>query len=315
MILTLPVAVMKNGTSCVVRDTMSPDGSMMHKAGLFVVVLIPLMVISSPRQISISDEEYEGRPHFKIEASGYTAFYDIKGGGFSRLIDPGGVDWIAFKMEPWDTSPASAASAFRGLPNLVFREEDGGCGHPGFDKCASSIVSRNKIKSTSLSGKWEWEWIFYENYAELAILKTDTTRTYWFLYEGPVGGVYDPQNCLWANNIHGFRSDLVSLNLGEIINGDWHWASFGHLKNDHVLSIAQVSTDTSSDSYSWMGDSQQGIQATDGMMVFGFGRNKGKPSLKGTNKYRIGFVEINPSHPNAYSRVQSEMGQWSPAPQ
>jgi hypothetical protein len=304
---------MKNGTR-VLLLAQFPGGSMMHRASLFTGVLIPLIVNSSPGQIRISDEEYEGRHHFKIETKGYTAFYDVKGGGFSRLIDPSGVDWIAFKMEPWDKSPAAAASAFRGLPNLVFRGEDGGSGHPGFDKCTSSIVSEDKIKSKSVSGKWEWEWTFHENHAELAILETDTSRTYWFLYEGPVGGVYDPKNCLWANDIHGFRSDLVSLNQREIINGDWRWVSFGHMKHDYVLSIVQVSTDTTSDFYSWMGDNQQGIHAANGMMVFGFGRNMGQPLLKGPNKYKIGFVEINPIRPDAYSRVQSEIERWRPSP-
>ncbi|NEW84913.1 MAG: hypothetical protein GZ094_21450, partial [Mariniphaga sp.] len=242
-------------------------------------------------KVKITKAEYQNRPQFKIDAKGYTAFFDIQGGGFSRLMDNDGNDWIAFKKEPWDKVPESAASSFRGLPNLVFMQEDGGCGHPGFYNCTSEMVTKNKIKTISKSGKWAWEWTFNDNFAELEIIKTDTSRGYWFLYEGPVGGKYDPKNCLWANNLHGFQKDLVSLNKSEVINGNWQWVSFGNPENKYVFSIVQENQDSYTDFFSWMGNSKDGLDAEDGMVVFGFGRDK-KPLLKGTNKYKIGFQKI-----------------------
>ena len=58
-------------------------------------------------------EEYEDRKHYKIETPKITYWYDVKGGGFSRIIDDEGNDWVTFKMEPWDEYPAAAAGAFR----------------------------------------------------------------------------------------------------------------------------------------------------------------------------------------------------------
>ena len=268
-----------------------------------------LLTVSSAAKVRISKAEYENRHHYKIEAKNYTAFFDFQGGGLSRFIDPKGNDWIAFKKEPWDMVPASAASGFRGLPNLVYMQEDGGCGHPGFDNCNSEIIGGNKIKTTSKSGKWQWEWTFNESDAELTILKTDSSRGYWFLYEGPVGGKYDPNNCLWANNLHSFQKELVSLNNGEVTNGNWQWVSFGNLTNPYVFSIAQLNPDAFTDFFSWMGNSKEGLNATDGMVVFGFGRDK-KPLLKGNNKYKIGFQKVNLNERDAYSKVTVQIKKW-----
>lgn len=152
-----------------------------------------LLTMSSEAKVHISKTEYENRPNYKIKAKSYTAFFDVQGGGLNRLIDPKGNDWIAFKKEPWDKVPTSAASGFRGLPNLVFMQEDGGCGHLGFDNCNSETIGGNKLQTTSKSGKWKWEWTFKNNNAELTILKTDTSRIYWFLYEGLVGESTNPR--------------------------------------------------------------------------------------------------------------------------
>ena len=75
------------------------------------------------------------REHYKIELSNVTYFYDLAGGGFSKMLDADGVDWIDFNPEPLGEFPTSANSGFRGMPNLVHDCDDGGTGHPGFNKC------------------------------------------------------------------------------------------------------------------------------------------------------------------------------------
>ena len=79
-----------------------------------------------PDPVSISDINYEGRTHFRIETEDIIWYYDKAGGGFSRMIDRAGNDWISFRMDPWGKYPESSASSFRGLPNLVFGGEDDG---------------------------------------------------------------------------------------------------------------------------------------------------------------------------------------------
>ncbi|MBX2815943.1 MAG: VCBS repeat-containing protein, partial [Saprospiraceae bacterium] len=74
---------------------------------------------------------YEGRPHYLIKTATLTYYYDINGGGLSRIIDPKGNDWIGYRTTPSEDYPAAAAGAFRGVPNAVFQSDDGGAGHPG----------------------------------------------------------------------------------------------------------------------------------------------------------------------------------------
>ena len=109
------------------------------------------------------------------------------------MIDKEGRDWISFKHQPWGEYPASAASAFRGIPNLVFQGDDGGAGHPGHEKCASYLEG-NKLVSESRSGRWKWSWEFFDSYAVLEVLKADPDQAYWFLYEGTPGGAYTPDS-------------------------------------------------------------------------------------------------------------------------
>ncbi|MBK8500729.1 MAG: hypothetical protein IPL46_00180 [Saprospiraceae bacterium] len=135
-------------------------------------------------EIKITEGDYEGRTHFIIGTPTATYYYDKAGGGFSRMLDADGTDWINYKTEPWDNYPASAASAYRGIANLVFGSDDSGAGHPGHNKCMSKQLNDFTIITESISGKWQWKWEFFADYAQLTMLKIDIHQPYWFLYEG-----------------------------------------------------------------------------------------------------------------------------------
>lgn len=240
--------------------------------------------------LEIKDGTYENREHFIITTKSATYYFDKAGGGFSRMLDKKGNDWIAFNMSPWDKAPESAASSYRGIPNAVFKEADGGCGHPGFDMATSIKESANAIRTKSKSEKWEWLYTFYEDYVCWEILKTDETRKYWLLYEGPVGGTYLPEISYWGNNEGGPLFNTPNHLSGERNFGNWEWAYFGRTDRNQTLFIAQQNVDGVEDFFSYMGSSREGIKAADGMVVFGFGRAVGsKPLLSGTNKYVFGF--------------------------
>lgn len=260
---------------------------------LFLLLISPFYL----RAVDITEGQYEGRAHFIIATKLATYYFDKEGGGFSRMIDKNGNDWIAFKKEPWDKAPESAASSYRGIPNAVFKEADGGCGHPGFNQATSTQESTNSILTKSNSGKWEWRWTFYDNYACWEILKTDETRNYWFLYEGPVGGAYKPGISYWGNDKDGRLTSTPNHLAGEHISANWQWAYFGRTDQNTTLFVAQQNVDTTEDFFSYMGSSAGGIQAADGMLVFGFGRAVGsKQLLTGKNKYYIGFWDANISN-------------------
>jgi hypothetical protein len=43
--------------------------------------------------------------------------------------------------------------------------------------------------------------------------------------------------------------------------------------------------------FSYLGNSKKGIKSKDGMIVFGLGRDGGKPLIKGPNSFFIGFFD------------------------
>ena len=64
------------------------------------------------RDVTVTEADYEGRPHFVIETNAIKYWLDRRSGGLSRLIDDRGTDWIAFGMKPWGDYPDAAASSF-----------------------------------------------------------------------------------------------------------------------------------------------------------------------------------------------------------
>jgi hypothetical protein len=239
----------------------------------------------------IYEADYENRPHYVIRTEAATYYYDISGGGFSRVIDKDGNDWINFKSEPWNQYPASAASAYRGLPNMIYGSEtNSGAGHPGHDKCVTEIISETQIRTSTIDNSWTWEWTFYEDFAVLEIVKWEKDSPYWFLYEGVPGGRFEPNSSYYGTNMGGPLTDAPDFFNGSVRYGDFQWAYFGKHNLKRSLFIAQVDPDQHVDMMSYLGNSNEGVESKDGMTVFGFGRNeKGVPLLKGDNIFLIGM--------------------------
>ena len=121
------------------------------RAGILILLasLFPTLL----QAVEISETTYEGRAQFLIRTESATWYFDRAGGGFSRLIDQDGQDWIHFSKNPLKQYPAAAAAGYRGIPNLVFgsKNPDAGAGHPGFDRCHSVQLNAQTIQTTSRS--------------------------------------------------------------------------------------------------------------------------------------------------------------------
>ena len=273
---------------------------------LVAVANVLLMACSS---VSIDDDMYENRPHFKIKTRNATYFYDKAGGGLSRVIDSDGVDWVNYNGDPKAVAPSGASGGFRGIPNMVFRFEDGGAGHPGFDQCISERLDDETIRTRSKSGKWEWTWKFFDDHAKLTVDKVDASRTYWFLYEGPVAGSFSPEQKYWGTDLGGPRYETPSLNKGENIVGKWQRVYFGDKTTDRIFFVAQHPADTLNDFFAYMGNTSEGNSSPDGMVVFGFSRDAGTKALetKSGVTYKIGFLEGKVISPKDHEQAMKEI--------
>lgn len=265
------------------------DGQMVHGMEVQWPGIIIKVKTKKKPAFKATVEEYEGRQHFKVTTPKVTYFYDVKGGGFSRIIDDEGNDWVSFKMEPWGEYPASAASSFRGLPNIVFQGDDDGAGHPGHDKC-QSWIENSKIVTESLSGKWKWSWEFYEDHAVMSVLATDTSRAFWFLYEGTPGGTYDPANTYFGTSNGGPEKLTYDYYTADIYREKFQWMYTINNQVDNTFYMVQFQDDDQSDMISLLGNTKKGIDSPDGMTVFGFGRGEGITRyLKGRHTFIIGM--------------------------
>lgn len=234
------------------------------------------MASQSPAAIEITTADYEGRAQFRIATAGTVWYYDKAGGGFSRLIDPDGRDWIAFRKDPLSAFPDSAAGGYRGLGNLVYGQgyPDAGAGHPGFDRCESTLIAPNVIRTVSLSGRWAWTWTFTETAARFRMERVDPEHPWWFLYEGTVGGHWSPQTHYWGTDLGGPRREVPGIRNQHF--GQWRWAYFGDDASARVFFVAQRLPDELPDTLWYLGNSNGGaVDSPDGMIVFGLGRGPG----------------------------------------
>jgi len=271
-----------------------------------LILLFSFLFAGSCRQVRIDpDSMDEGQACFKINTPHATYFYQKEAGGFSSILDPEGIDWIGFMPDPNENYPSSAASSYRGLPNLVFRSDDGGAGHPGFNQCQSEQISPNQIRTISKSGLWKWTWTFHPDHATLTIEKTDPSHPYWFLYEGTVAGRYQPDEQYWGTDKGGPNHSIPDYYSGNQVYDQWKWFYAGDNLSGRVFFIAHQNPDDLTDTFSYLGASEEGIRAPEGMVVFGFGRTKDATALmkKENQNFIIGFVEKDIQSPEDHEEV------------
>ena len=275
----VPVSALKAGRN-EIRTAKTPlhDGQMVH--GMEVQFPGPMLKVKyspTPAEAvpTITEVTYLDRPHFRVTTPTATYYYDRRGGGLSGLMDPAGNDWIGYRREPWGEYPASAASAYRGIPNLVHWGDEAGAGHPGHDQCTTEQIAPNQVRTTSRSGKWQWSCTFYADHAQFNVEKVDTSLVYWFLYEGMPHGEYAPKRTYWATDASdGVRRDRPGFFEGESYFGNWQWLAVGHRKSPYTLFVANDRPDDLTDTYSYLGDTEKGVGSPDGMVVYGSGRNE-----------------------------------------
>ena len=277
---------------------------------LYPILMAVILSLPLEGGVVITDSTDEGMEAFRIETPAAVYYYQKEAGGFSSILDPEGNDWIGYRDSGDPRYPDSAASDYRGLPNLVFQGEDDGAGHPGFRACRSEVTAPDTIQSQSNSGLWAWEWRFRESYAELRILEADPSRAYWFLYEGTPSGRYRPGEQYWGTDRGGPRHDIPDYLAGQEIYGKWRWAYFGDASFERVLFVANRQMEPSKSEMGYLGSDRDGPEAKDGMVVFGFGRDKGAvPLLKGKAVFFLGFypkkMETAESHERLEGYIES----------
>ncbi|MCO5351465.1 MAG: hypothetical protein M9913_11320 [Bryobacteraceae bacterium] len=259
-------------------------------------VWLPLLLLSGVAlaEVRITTGVYEEAEHFVVRTAGAEYWYDRAGGGFSRILDRDGRDWVGFRRDPWNEYPASAGSSYRGLPNFVFGPESGeaGAGHPGFRECRSVVEGGDSIVTESRSGAWRWRWRFFDDHARVMVEKVGAGG-YWFLYEGVPGGGYAPGRWYWGHDGGGPLREMPDFVRGDRALGRFQWAYFGSLDAPRVFFVARTESDEAPDSFGVMGSTRAGLESPDGMVVFGFGRGKAAtPLLRGAGRaFVIGFRE------------------------
>ena len=234
----------------------------------------------------------EGQECFNVITRNATYSYQSSAGGFSSICDVDGIDWINFHPGEPDV-PSGAAHTFRGLPNLVHPD---GIGHPGFRCCSSNRSIEDgaiHIETQSDDGLWFWRLRFFDSYVRLRVVRTPD-MPFWFLYEGTVGGTYEPWKSFWS-----FPSgrmtpqDLPAEKLSSSFPAAGErWAYFGHDRAPRVFFCARINDGGEESVLYFMGADERKLDSTDGMIVFGFGRGEGiTKRLTGPHEFVFGFIE------------------------
>lgn len=257
---------------------------------------------------AVAKIRHHDRTHYRVVTPAATYVLDSASGGLSSMIDAEGNDWIAYEPEPWNEYPYSAASSYRGVPNLVFHGAHDGAGHPGHDRATSNVVGANQIACSTPGGPWAWTWTFEPDYARLDVTGVSDSAAYWFLYEGPAGGRYAPTTTYYATDGSAPAYTQYDHYEGqeEVEERDWYY--FGLDGVDRTLEMIQVTDDDVVDHYSLLGNDTVGIDSPDGMVVAGFGRAPGAtPSLREPNSFVLRFSEGAGSDDEAYARKATEI--------
>lgn len=273
---------------------------------------IPLLLLllacgGQNKSIEIEAVNYKNTTHFKINTSAATYYLEQQSGGFSSIIDDEGNDWVNYRKSEEVTVPKSADSDFRGLPNLLHGGEQSGIGHPGFDMCQCEPASKNQITCESNNGNYAFTYTFFDEYVALEVNKADPERNYWFLYEGTPGGNFDPQTDIWGTPA-GIRHDKPDFLKGGTVEDNWEWVFFGDEKAENTFYLVHLTADDKPDVMGYMGNTEAGIDSEDGMVVFGFGRDrKTTPLLSGNQKFLIGFRPYAMNSDSDYEKLKSDI--------
>jgi hypothetical protein len=240
--------------------------------------------------VRISDATDEGLACYRIETANATYFYDKAGGGFTSLLDTGGVDWITFHPQPGTGS----AGEYRGIPNS-------GELHPGELGGITTTtdplgVSLPKVTLTTQRAGWAARWEFFPAYAKMTMMTVPSGGKYWMLYEGTPGGAVDAGDRLYLSNGRDYScnsdhpwnaGNAAPDNFEDIGNTSgaatgMEWAFFAASEMPRSLFLAHTD-DAIEDDY-W--------QMQDNMTVFGFGRNDSSQQLMAQTNgvLLIGFV-------------------------
>lgn len=270
---------------------------------IFLSILCLVTYSSTLLAVKITEENYQGTPHFVIKTKTAVYYLDKRGGGLSAMLDKKGRDWITFKKN------SGKIASLRTIPGFVKGEndEDRGVGLPGFDKCYSFKVDNHTILTISKNGKWQWRWKFYNKYARVTIEKIAPGEKYWFLYRGTIAGNIKPEQEYWGNNLGGPRNDISDLLKGKEILGNWLWAYFGDKTVKGVLYVAMVKPDRYLDSFAYL--TGPGVNGSgDGMAVFSFGRHSNEPQLtRRNNSFIFGFIWERVKNQSRHDSVKKEL--------
>ena len=274
----------------------------------FLHTFIASIVLSglAAAEVRISDGVDEGMAAFVIETETAIYYYQKEAGGFSSILDLDGNDWLGWNRSEAEAYPASAASDFRGLPNMVFQSADGGAGHPGYYECESIQLDGKSIQSVSKSGKWRWTWTFTAQDATLRVEAIDPDHPYWFLYEGPIAGRFAPDKQYWGTNQKGpIRTFPDYYKTGGLVD-NWRWVYFGDNELDRIFVLEHLQDDSHLDLFGYLGNTDAGLDSPDGMVVFGFGRAlDAKALLRETpNTFRISFHEFKVTNAKDHDRLK-----------
>lgn len=272
--------------------------------GLFFLLSLVTTFATELAEVAIREGTHEDRSCFIVRTDQVTWYYDRSGGGFCRLVDRDDQDWIASRKNPLNQFPESAAASYRGMPNLVFTGPDKGAGHPGFDRCATSIIDEHSIRTTSNSGQWSWTWSFAGASASFEMERVPGTGAWWFLYGGPIAGTFSPGNKFWGTDKGGPRIDVPDLNSQ--LYDTWKWIYFGDRAAPRVLVIEQHGPDQFPDTLWYLGSSQGGsVESPDGMVVIGFGRGPGtSPMFRGAGqKFTVSLLEVKVANGEDHTRL------------
>lgn len=202
-----------------------------------------------------------GYAAIRLETPTATYIYHKTGGGFARLFDLAGSDWIS-----WNKAKGSAGD-YRGIPNMVL-PGDGGYFHPGRTGSDSTVINEGPLKvsirSTSNNRAWETLWEIYPDYARMTVTKA--AKRYWFLYEGTPGGeLTNADRVVRANG-----NETAGLGTFAQDLGGEEWVYFRDPAAGQSLFLVHEQEDALIDSYK-PGNNQ--------MTIFGFGRNNSSALL------------------------------------